>query len=84
MAKRFIGLGFRLFPGFVVLGKDVDGTFEHLSFPVGNHGGMDTESAGDLRHCFVVLNGCSSDLCLELWTVCFAFFTHCQILLNVV
>ncbi len=42
-----------LFSGFIALVKDVDGTFEHLSFPVGNHGRMDTESAGDL----VVLNG---------------------------
>lgn len=43
---------------------------------------MNFEPAGKLCKGFIVLNSGQSNFRFELWTMCFTFFTRCQILLN--
>ena len=61
--------------------EDISSTFEHLSFPIGNHSGMDTEPTGKLCGGFIILNSCQSNFRFELWIVCFSLLTHYQNLL---
>ena len=70
-------------PVFWIYGffEDVSGSFEHLPFPSVNHVGVNTEPTGKLSGGFIILNCGQSNFRFELWTVCFALFTHRQILL---
>jgi hypothetical protein len=49
--------------------EDVSGPVEHLSFPGGNHGGVNAESTGRLFSGFIIRDGCQGYLGFKLWTM---------------